>query len=71
MTPQKTSETNLIRISTVISRTGISRSQIYNLSKLGKFPSSVPLNPEGSSVAWIESEIDHWINERIAARKEA
>ncbi|RVL05658.1 helix-turn-helix transcriptional regulator [Sinorhizobium meliloti] len=43
-----------------------SRMHIYRLMKAGKFPKSVPVG--SSSIAWLESEIDAWIMERVAER---
>lgn len=58
--------TKLIRINNVISRTGLSRSRIYQLIHQEKFPTSVSLG--GRSVAWVESEIDRWIENIIGRR---
>ncbi|HBA1391560.1 TPA: AlpA family phage regulatory protein, partial [Citrobacter koseri] len=32
----------------------------------GTFPRSIKIGP--SSVAWLESEIDEWVNEKLSAR---
>ena len=60
--------TRLIRIREVIQLTGISKSYIYQLVNQGIFPKSIQLIPGGSSVAWVESEILDWIDERIEER---
>ena len=61
-----------LRINQVITTTGLCRSYIYQLSKSGLFPKAVSLVPGGSSVAWVASEVDAWVNERITERnKEA
>lgn len=60
---------NLLRCKEVQSRTSLSRSYIYQLSRQGKFPQPVELIPGGSSVAWIEEEINQWIEERINASR--
>lgn len=57
-----------LRINQVINTTGLSRSYIYQLSKAGLFPKPVALVPGGTSVAWVASEIEAWVNERIAKR---
>ena len=62
------SSTNLVRIPSVKEQTGLSKSYIYQLCKEGKFPKAVPLVPGGTSVAWVESEIQEWIDQRIAER---
>jgi prophage regulatory protein len=56
----------LLRLSEVLSRTGLGRSKTYEMIAEGKFPQSVPLT--GRSVAWVEEEIDEWILARIAER---
>lgn len=55
----------LIRLPEVLKKTGCSRSRIY-ADPL--FPKRVQLGPR--SVAWVEDEIDDWVNERIAQRDE-
>ena len=49
----------------VLARTSLSRSTIYHLIAESSFPASISL---GSRVAWIESEVQGWIDARIAAR---
>lgn len=56
----------LIRIREAIQKTGLSKSSIYDLMAQGRFPQTVRLG--GRSVAFVESEVDAWIAERIAAR---
>ena len=53
----------LLRIRDVMTRTGISRPQIYRMMTDGRFPRSVKLSER--SVAWRESEVCEWINGRI------
>jgi len=48
--------------------TGISKSHIYHLSSTGKFPKSISLVPGGTSRAWVSTEVDTWLEERIAER---
>ncbi|KHN90547.1 phage transcriptional regulator, AlpA [Pectobacterium actinidiae] len=57
-----------MRLPEVLHVTGISRSTLYELSGRKAFPARVPLG--GKNVAWVESEIHHWVAERIAARKQ-
>lgn len=60
---------NLVRLSEVQRRTGYSKAWIYRLMSHGKFPKSVKIGTR--AIAFVESEIDEWINERIAeSRKE-
>jgi prophage regulatory protein len=63
----KYNETRLIRIGQVMRLTGLSRSYIYALSSDGRFPKSISLVPGGTSRAWVESQIQGWINQRIKA----
>ncbi|QFY91120.1 AlpA family transcriptional regulator [Magnetovirga frankeli] len=58
----------LLRIGRVSDLTGISKSYIYHLCNQGLFPKPVPLVPGGSSVAWLESEVLAWIDQRVQAR---
>ena len=58
--------TQLIKLHAVMAKTTISRSHIYALIEKGEFPKQVPLADR--SVAWVESEIEDWIDARIAAR---
>ncbi|WP_082450882.1 helix-turn-helix transcriptional regulator [Sphingomonas sp. Leaf22] len=50
---------NLLRGSTVISRTGIPRSTIYHMMKQGRFP--LPVRISQRSVRWRESDIQNFI----------
>jgi len=65
----KTESNRLIRIKDVMSITGLSRSYIYGLNNNSlAFPSSIPLIEGGKAIAWLESEINNWVEERIEAR---
>ncbi|ELV7528921.1 helix-turn-helix transcriptional regulator [Edwardsiella tarda] len=54
----------LIRMPEVISRTGYGKSWIYALIAQGRFPKPVKIGSR--SIAFVESEVDDWINQRIA-----
>jgi prophage regulatory protein len=43
-----------------------SRKHIRELVKAGKFPA--PVRPGEQTVAWVESEVDSWLEARIAER---
>lgn len=58
----------LLRLKNVVEKTGLKRSQIYLYMKDGTFPTSIKIGP--ASVAWLESEIDTWINLKLASRLE-
>lgn len=59
---------NLIRLSDVMKRTGYSRAWIYRLLKEERFPKPIKIGIR--SIAFIESEIDEWINQRILASRQ-
>jgi prophage regulatory protein len=63
----KAAKTSFIRLEQVKARTGLSRSTLYAYIRDGRFPSSVTISDR--CVAWVESEIDEWIAERIASRR--
>lgn len=57
-----------LRLKQVIARTGLSRSSIYLMVGDGQFPRQVRLS--GSrSVAWIEAEVEDWMQARIEASR--
>ncbi|HDP0319587.1 AlpA family transcriptional regulator [Salmonella enterica subsp. diarizonae] len=56
----------LLRLPQILDKTGLKRAQVYAYMKTGDFPKSVKIGP--SSVAWLESEIDDWINEKLNNR---
>jgi prophage regulatory protein len=59
----------ILRRKQVQTRTGLSRSTIYQRISDGTFPKPVSLGAR--AVGWIESEIDAWLHERIAASRAA
>ena len=58
----------VMRIREVMDLVALSKSSLYSLAAQGKFPKSIPLVPGGSSRAWIFSEVQQWLDERIADR---
>ena len=58
----------ILRLDTVLDRTGLSRSLIYQLVSEGNFPAQIHLGSR--SVGWIETEVDDWINARIAMSRQ-
>lgn len=55
----------LLRLNDVKARTGLSRASIYAAIKRGDFPHPIALGPR--AVAWPASEVEQWIQVRIAA----
>ena len=70
--PQK----RLIRLPEVLSRTGYGRTTIYRKMEDGSFPRSVKLGGpleapnafDSRAVAWIENEVEQWIDSMIEGR---
>ncbi len=56
-----------LRIKEVQRFSGLSRSQIYALVAKGKFPRQIKLSEKAS--AWLLSELEAWMSERIGGRK--
>ena len=57
-----------LRLKEVSNRVGYSRSRIYELVKAGQFP--IPLQLGGRAIAWLESDVDTWMDARVAASRE-
>jgi len=56
-----------LRLKEVMSLTGLGRSTIYKfMADETDFPKSVPLG--GRAVAWVESEIEEWMESRLSIR---
>ena len=60
-------QVRFLRLPEVLARTGLSRSTVYVRLDQGSFPRPVSLGAR--AVGWIESEVDEWIRERIAASR--
>ncbi len=56
----------IIRLRTVLARTGLSRSTIYRKIAEGTFPAQIKISANGAG--WHESEIDRWIANPLAWR---
>ncbi|HEJ7990393.1 TPA: AlpA family transcriptional regulator [Serratia liquefaciens] len=55
-----------IRLPEVLYITGLSRSTVYEMMSRKQFPVQVSLG--GKNVAWLASEVEQWMDERIANR---
>jgi prophage regulatory protein len=56
----------IVRLKTVLARTGLSRSTIYRKIAEGTFPAQLKISVNGSG--WHESEINRWIADPISWR---
>lgn len=56
----------LLRLPEVLERTGLSESSVRRMIRAGEFPRQVAIGPR--TAAWSESEVQHWIDGRLAAR---
>ncbi len=77
MDKKKSPQKRFIRLPEVLTRTGYGRTTIYRKMEDGSFPRSVkldgrpPKNPEAfdsRAIAWIEDEVEQWIESRIEER---
>ena len=57
----------VLRLPRVQARTGLSRSTIHVRVANGSFPQPIRLGAR--AVGWLESEVDAWIREQIAASR--
>ncbi|EAV1201080.1 AlpA family transcriptional regulator [Salmonella enterica subsp. enterica serovar Denver] len=58
-----TTNQSLIRLPEVLKRTGFGRAWIYRLISEGRFPAPVKIGVR--AVAFVESEVDEWIQSVI------
>jgi prophage regulatory protein len=56
----------IIRLKTVLSRTGLSRSTIYRKITEGTFPRQIRISVNGAG--WRESDINRWIENPVSWR---
>lgn len=59
----KREDKRFIRVPEVLRKVGISRTTLYELIKKGSFPNKVKISLR--SVAFVESEVDEWIERTI------
>lgn len=59
----------IIRLRTVLDRTGLSRSTVYRKIAEGTFPSQVRISVHGAG--WRESAINRWIKDPVGWRPES
>ena len=59
----------IVRLKTVLARTGLSRSTLYRKIGEGTFPRQVQISVHGAG--WHESSINRWIADPVGFRPEA
>jgi len=72
VSPQGSSPLKLLRRRQVEAKTGLGKSQIYLLQNKREFPTSIQLSSgtgTRSGVAWLEHELDTWIQSRVDASR--
>ena len=67
--PTDSKPRRFIKLTAVKALTTLSTSEIYRRIAAGRFPAQIMLGPK--SVAWLESEILAWCDERIASNRGA
>lgn len=57
-----------LKLKEVMALTALGRSSIYKFMEESRFPKSVSLGDR--AVAWVESEVEEWMYERLSQRDE-
>lgn len=60
------SKLRFVRLPEVKEKTGLGETRILELEKTGQFPKRIKISDR--AVAWLESELDDWIERRVSAR---
>ncbi|TPL55503.1 AlpA family phage regulatory protein [Mesorhizobium sp. B2-4-2] len=58
----------IIRLRTVLDRTGLSRSTLYRKIAEGTFPAQIKISINGAG--WRESDVSRWVDDPVAWRAE-
>ena len=61
----------LLRMSQVSDKVGLRKTAIYELIRNGDPPFPAPIKLGTNTARWVESEVDAWIEARIAQHREA
>ncbi len=69
ITGDKTMPESFIRLKKVEDRTGLKKSMVYDLMSKDEFPKSIKIGDR--AVAWIESEVDQWIQNKIPESRQS
>jgi len=59
----------IIRLNTVLNRTGLSRSTIYRKIAEGTFPAQLRISVHGAG--WRESDINRWVDDPVGWRPDS
>ncbi len=59
----------IIRWPKVHDKVDLCRSHVHQLVSKGEFPSPIKLTSNGRASGWVESEVDAWVEQRIAASR--
>lgn len=57
----------IVRLKTVLARTGLSRSTIYRKIAEGTFPAQIKISTNGAG--WKESDINRWVANPVGRRQ--
>jgi prophage regulatory protein len=57
---------NILKRPSVLKRVGVSKATLATMISNGEFPKPIKLNSR--AVGWIDTEIDGWLDAKIAAR---
>lgn len=63
-----TNQEKIIRLKTVLARTGLSRSTMYRKIAEGTFPAQMKISVHGAG--WRESAVNRWIDDPVAYRND-
>lgn len=64
-----TNSDRIIRLKTVLARTGLSRTTLYRKMGEGTFPRQVKISVHGAG--WRESAVNRWIADPVSYREES
>jgi prophage regulatory protein len=59
----------LIRLPETLAKTGLSRTRLYEAVAAGTFPKPCKLGPDARAIGFVETEVEGWIEARIAERE--
>jgi prophage regulatory protein len=57
-----------LRLPAVLEATGLTRSSLYRMAKIGEFPQPIKIGQRAS--AWLESEVHGWMAKRTSRSRD-